>query len=298
VTRVALVGLGAISRFYLPALRASPALELVAVCDSDPERLAPFAGVRTLEDWATTIALPDVDAVIVTLPNDLHAPVCEAALRAGRHVCCEKPLATSAADAARLAALAAERGLTLFTAFHRRYNANLAAARPLLAGARLARVRATYLEDIREHSGPDTWYLDPTRCGGGCVADNGPNALDSLCRLLGPLGLRDAEIEHDACGVDQRARLRLETADGAEVDLRLAWDHPGEEKRIECELADGSRVTVDFLAGYPAFKSSLEHEYVGVLADFAARVATGGEHGGEGVAIARLIEHAYAVPPR
>lgn len=293
--RVAIAGLGVIGRVYLDALAAADELELVAVCDRDRARLASVpAGVATCASVDDLVALEGIEAVVVTLPNDLHAPVCAAALRAGLHVCCEKPLATSASAAAALEELAAARGLTLMTAFHRRYNANVAAVAAELRGARIRRARATYHEDIAEHVGDDAWYLDPARCGGGCVADNGPNAFDSLRAVLGPLAVRTAAIVRDRDGIDVRARVELAAADGVEAVVELSWDYArGEHKTLAFELHGGRRIVVDLLAGYPAFKSSLPHEYRGALADFAARVRGERAVADSGAEIARLVERTY-----
>ncbi|HEV7806225.1 MAG TPA: Gfo/Idh/MocA family oxidoreductase [Solirubrobacteraceae bacterium] len=292
--RVGIVGLGVISRYYLDALAASPELQLTAACDRRPERLERLpAGVVTTHDVGELVARDDVDALLVTLPNDLHAPVCADALRAGKHVCCEKPLATSAADAERLVALASEHDRVLMTAFHRRYNAHLVGLRDRLRGARIVRAHATYHEDIREHVGDDAWYLDAARCGGGCIADNGPNAFDALRSVLGPLEVRCAQIERDGAHVDRRARIELTGGGGIEAVVELRWDYPdGEHKTVAFELEGGERVAVDFLSGYPGFKSSLEHEYRGVLADFAARVR--GDAATEtGSEMTRLVERTY-----
>lgn len=297
--RVAALGLGVISRYYLAAIPHVEDVELVAVCDRDPSRLRLHrsAGVACDADHRRTLARPEVDAVLVNLPNHLHGPVCTEALRAGKHVCCEKPLAVDAAEAEAMVAVAREVGRTLFCAFHRRYNANLAVALPRLrCGPGITAARARYLELIGDHVGDDAWYLDPERCGGGCLADNGPNALDALRHVLGPLEVRAATLERDAAGVDLRARVALSAGDGAiPVTVDLDWDYgEGERKDLIFELADGSVEHVDFLAGFPAFKSSLYHEYVGVLSDFRRRVAAGADRGEEGLEIARLVEDAYA----
>lgn len=294
--RVGIAGLGVISRYYLDALAASPELALVAACDRRPELLERLpAGVVRTRDVDELVVAEHVDAIVVTLPNDLHAPVCASALRAGKHVCCEKPLATSAADAGWLDALAREHQRILMTAFHRRYNTHLVAASDRLRHAGIARAHATYFEEIREHVGDDAWYLDPARCGGGCIADNGPNAFDALRYVLGPLEVRGARIERDGDGVDQRARIELVAGGGVEAIVELRWDYPeGEHKTVSFELADGERIAVDFLAGYPAFKSSLEHEYQGVLADFAARVRGDADAADTGSEMARLVERAYS----
>lgn len=294
---MAIVGLGVIARYYLEAIDASDELELVAVCDRDRARLAGMpAGVAVTQDARDAVALDEVEAVVVTLPNDLHAPCCAEALRAGKHVCCEKPLATSAAAAAELATLAAEHERTLMTAFHRRYNANLAAVEAQLRSGRIARARAVYDEDIHEHVGDDAWYLDPARCGGGCIADNGPNAFDALRHVLGPLEVRSARIVRDEAGIDVLARVELTAAGDVEAVVELSWDYPhGERKALAFELDDARRIDVDLLAGYPAFKSSLSHEYRGVLADFAARVRGERAVVDSGTDVARLVERTYRI---
>jgi predicted dehydrogenase len=294
---VAMIGLGVISRYYADAIEELPEMALVAACDRDGERLASYArrGVACDRDWRATLGRDEVEAVLVNLPNDLHAEVCGAALRSGRHVCCEKPLALTEADALALDAAAREHGVTLFTAFHRRYNRNLAALVERLAGRAVVRARARYLERIEEHAGSDSWYLDPARCGGGCLADNGPNAFDTLRHLVGPLEVVEAEVERDGRGVDLRARVELRSAGGIPARVELDWAYEGELKDVVVEAAGGELLAADMLAGYPAFKSSLRHEYVGVLHDFTRRVERG-ERGDEaGVAAVRLVERAYAL---
>lgn len=293
--RVALVGLGVIARYYLAALERSPEFELVVACDRDPERLreARAMGVETSVDTESTLARPDLDAAVLTVPNDLHAELAASALGAGLHVCCEKPLTTSVAEARSLVELARDRGRTLFTALHRRYNSNFCDALGQIGDARIVRASAWYLEDIREHAGEDAWYLDPARCGGGCVADNGPNALDAVRVATGSLEVVSADIRRDARGVDMQAEIELR-APSATAHVMLDWAFAGERKGIELELDDGRSVRADFLAGYPAFKSSLEHEYAGVVAGFRARVEAAGSHGEDGLELVELVESAYA----
>lgn len=295
--RVAMLGLGVISRYYASAIGELPEIELVLACDRDPERLAPYEqrGVATADSWRAALERDDVAAVLVNLPNDLHADVCGAALRAGRHVCCEKPLALSEADADALDAAAREHGATLFTAFHRRYNRHVIELVERLAGRRVVRARARYNEMIEEHAGSDTWYLDPARCGGGCLADNGPNAFDTLRHVLGPLEAVGASVERDEHGVDRRATVELRAAGGVPATVELDWSYEGELKDVTVETEDGEELTADMLAGYPAFKSSLEHEYVGVLRDFAARVERGELGDAAGVDAVRLVQRSYAL---
>ncbi|OKJ05306.1 Gfo/Idh/MocA family protein [Kitasatospora sp. CB01950] len=309
--RVGVIGLGVISRFYLAALENVPGVDLAAVCDHQAELLREFEGrVGCFTDHRAMLAAGGLDAVVVTVPNDLHLAICRDALRAGLPVCVEKPLALRASEGAELAALAAERRVPLFTAFHRRYNAAVRELCRALAGAAPVRsVTARYFELIEEHVGRDRWYLDPERCGGGCVADNGPNAYDLLRLLAGPMGLDAAEVVRDGDGVDRHAVLELSGAGGVRGRIELDWSYPGELKDVAVELADGSVLRADLLAGHDGFKQSLWHEYEGIVTAFAGLLAghgagddttddvtddvTDDERGPDGVDALRVVEAAY-----
>ena len=288
--RVAVVGLGTISAHYLAAIDADPDHRLGAVCDVRPEKLSGFSpDVRVFRDHRELLEQVELDGVIVTAPNDVHAEVCRDALRRGIPVCVEKPLAVSVSEARELVELSARGGVPLLTSFHRRYNDNVLRLREAVAergGAAAMRVR--YLERIEEHIGGDTWYLDPARCGGGCVADNGPNAFDLVRLFLGDVGLTHALVKEER-GTDRQAVVELESSTGVPAVVELDWSHPGETKDVEVLLADGSRLRADLLAGHPGFKSSLWHEYRGVLDAFTA--TTGTDTGG--LAVQELVGETY-----
>ncbi|MFS0691390.1 Gfo/Idh/MocA family protein [Streptomyces nitrosporeus] len=300
--RLGIAGLGVISRFYLAAAERLPGWELTAVCDLREEALAPYRGrVACYRTHRSMLRSGGLDALVVAVPNHAHAGVCEDALRAGVPVCVEKPLALDVADGRRLAALSRERGVALFTAFHRRYNDRVRALvrrlPPAGSPVRVESVRVRYLERIEEHIGADTWYLDPARCGGGCVADNGPNAFDLVRLLLGeaPSVVTAAEVVRDAAGLDRQAVVRLDGPGGRGL-VELDWSYPGETKDIVVRLSDGTELRADMLDGRPGFKESLWHEYEGVLDDFArvcdgpgpVRAAEGG------LAALELVASAYA----
>ncbi|MEU8796406.1 Gfo/Idh/MocA family oxidoreductase [Spirillospora sp. NPDC048819] len=288
--RVGVVGLGVISRFYLAALRDSRTMRLVAVCDSDPERLAAHP-VPGHTDHRRMLRETWLDAVVVTVPNDVHARVCADALERGVAVCVEKPLALDTAQGIALRKLAEQRDVPLFTAFHRRYNEAVARLRADCAGSPVSEVTVRYLERIEEHAGADGWYLDMRRCGGGCVADNGPNAFDLVRLLLGAAEVTSARITRDAGGVDRQADVRLR-AEGGRARILLDWSYPGERKDIEVRLADGRTARADMLAGHAGFKGSLWHEYVQVLHAFERYVRGIRECDG-GLAALRFVRDAY-----
>lgn len=296
--RVAVIGMGAISAYYLDAIETRPDWRLSAVCDVRPDALGGHSPeVAGFQDHRELLFEVDLDAVIVTAPNDAHAAVCRDALRSGIPVCVEKPLAVSLDDARELVDLAAQREVPLLTSFHRRYNDNV---RRLLtevtARGGPAAMRVRYLERIEEHIGEDTWYLDPRRCGGGCVADNGPNAFDLVRLFLGETALAHATIGQDARGTDRRALIELVAPSGVPAVVELDWSHPGETKDVEVLLADGTRLHADMLAGHPGFKSSLWHEYHGVLDDFATAIDGGYHPGDGGLAALELVRGSYRAP--
>ncbi|MFE4662581.1 Gfo/Idh/MocA family protein [Streptomyces hydrogenans] len=308
--RLGIAGLGVISRFYVAAAERMPEWEVAAVCDLREEALAPFRGrVACHTDHRAMLAAGPLDALVVAVPNHAHAEVCADALRAGVPVCVEKPLALDPADGRRLAALSRERGVPVLTAFHRRYNDRVLALLDRLPApdtpVRVESVTVRYLERIEEHIGADTWYLDPARCGGGCVADNGPNAFDLVRLLLGetPSEVVAAEVVRDAAGTDRQAVVEL-AGPGGRGRVELDWSYPGEVKDVVVRLDDGTELSADMLGGRPGFKESLWHEYEGVLRDVAAlrelpdpsRAVEGGLAALELVAAVYAAEAASALP--
>lgn len=278
--RVGVVGLGAIAQHYLAAVERSPKWRLGAVCDLREGALPDIGDVPRYRDHRLMLRDADLDAVVVTAPNDAHALICTDVLEVGLPVCVEKPLALNPEQARGITAVAGGSGV-LFTAFHRRRNDHVRALVDEAArrgGVRGVRVR--YLERIEEHTGGEEWYLDPGRCGGGCVADNGPNAFDLVRLFLGEVRLRDVAIDRDERGVDRRAQVRLAADSGAAAEVELDWSYPGEVKDVRVEFADGSTATADMLAGFPGFKSSLPHEYRGILQDFGHAIQRGHRDGG------------------
>ena len=297
-TRLGIVGLGVISRYYVAALtgpQAPPDLRLTAVCDLAAGVLEPYRDrFACYGDHTALLAGAGVDAVVINVPNDAHHPIVSDVLTAGLPVCVEKPLATTLAHGEELVALARRRGLPLLTAFHRRYNDTVLALLVRIGRRPVRHLTVRYHEKIEEHVGRDRWYLDPQRCGGGCVADNGPNAIDLVHLVLGPVELRRAEVVRDAAGVDRQATIDLRAPSGATARVELDWSYPhGEAKDIRVELVDGSTDGADMLAGHPAFKSSLAHEYVGVLRHFADIVRGRVASWPDGLEPLRLVTRVY-----
>jgi L-arabinose 1- dehydrogenase len=248
-------------------------MRLAYVSDPDPERLIPFQrrGVPTSPSVLHVIEQPAVDALLICTPPSTHHELALVALNAGKHVCCEKPLATSAEDAAELVDRAVAVNRVLFTLFHRRYNRNVRGLRP--PASRLVGMHADYLEDIREHAGDATWYWSPADAGGGCIADNGPNVFDVVRTLVGAPEPMSARVRREN-GVDMHATIECRAPGDVPVTIELDWRHAGpERKTVTLRYTDGSRRELDMLHGFTAFKSSLPHEYVVALRELGHRIA-------------------------
>jgi predicted dehydrogenase len=149
-----------------------------------------WAAVET--DWRALIARDDVQIVDICTPGDSHKEIALAALAAGKHVLCEKPLANSVAEAEEMAAAAASaaaNGQRSMVAFNYRRVPALAVARQLVVDGRLGRirhVRAQYLQDwLSDANAPMTWRLRKEKAGSGSLGDIGAHIVDATQFLLG-----------------------------------------------------------------------------------------------------------------
>ncbi|MFG2640028.1 Gfo/Idh/MocA family protein [Streptomyces sp. NPDC048370] len=171
---------------------------LAAVAGRDPVAVRAAAakhGWAAAEtDWRALVARDDVQLVDVCTPGDSHAEIAVAALEAGKHVLCEKPLANSVAEAEAMVAAAeaaAARGQVAMVGFNYRRVPAIAYARRLVAEGRLGalrHVRVTYLQDWLVDPGfPLTWRLERAHAGSGALGDLGAHAVDLAQYLAGEL---------------------------------------------------------------------------------------------------------------
>ncbi|WP_104525997.1 Gfo/Idh/MocA family protein [Blastococcus atacamensis] len=143
-------------------------------------------------DWRRVLERDDVDLVDVCTPGDTHAEIAIAALEAGKHVLCEKPLANTVAQAeamAEAAARAARNGVRSMVGFTYRRVPAIGLARQLVAEGRLGtirHVRAQYLQDwIADPAEPMSWRLDKQKAGSGALGDIGAHIVDLTQHITG-----------------------------------------------------------------------------------------------------------------
>ncbi|NQX13470.1 Gfo/Idh/MocA family oxidoreductase [Microbacteriaceae bacterium VKM Ac-2855] len=171
-------------------------VELSVVVGRDPERAAAAAIELGAADWSTdwraVLERDDIDLIDICTPGDQHAEIATAALVAGKHVLCEKPLARSVPEAEEMnhaAEAAAARGIRSMCGFSYRRTPALALAKRFIDEGRLGairHVRAQYLQDwLASSAAPLTWRLDKEKAGSGALGDIAAHSIDTAQWLTG-----------------------------------------------------------------------------------------------------------------
>lgn len=160
--RVAIIGAGRIGRVHAQAIASHPRAQLVLVADpfgTSADDLAAAHGARAVKDAAEVFADPDVDAVIIGSPTPQHASQVLAAARAGKAVLCEKPVASSVAEARQLEAeLATFDHPPVMVGFQRRYDPSIKRAHDLVAAGEIGRVEQMSIQ-ARDPAAPPASYI-------------------------------------------------------------------------------------------------------------------------------------------
>jgi predicted dehydrogenase len=183
-----LAGIGDIAvRRVIPAILAEPRSELYGLITRFPRKAEPY-GFRVWTEFHDALRDPNVDAIYVATPVFLHAPQTVAAMRAGKHVLCEKPMAMNFEEAQSMQRVAEETGRTLGVAYYRRTYPKVQRARQLIADGAVGR---PVLAEINNHvwfddiNGPRGWLLDKSMSGGGPLYDIGSHRIDLLNYFFG-----------------------------------------------------------------------------------------------------------------
>jgi predicted dehydrogenase len=182
------IGIGDITtKRVIPAIQAQPRSELYGIVTRDPAKAASYPA-RVWTSLEEALEDSRIDAVYVASPVFLHCPQTLAALRAGKHVLCEKPTAMNYADAAGMVAAARDRYRVLGVAYYRRMYPKLQRAKYLLEHGAIGR---PVLAEINCHDwfndedGRRSWLLDPAKSGGGPLYDIASHRIDVLNFLFG-----------------------------------------------------------------------------------------------------------------
>jgi xylose dehydrogenase (NAD/NADP) len=252
---IGILGAGRIARHGVGPAVAPAGARIAAVGARDRDRAAALVrdlgatGAAAYGSYAEVIEDPAVEAVYIALPNDAHVTWTLEALRAGRHVLVEKPLAAGAGGVERAFAAAAAADRLLVEASWYRWHPRTRAAEELVGSGELGRVVAVDAGFTFGGVGAGDYRLDPTK-GGGALYDVGCYALSAALWATGHAPLRVLSVDRrDATGggVDLETDAVLESGSGARVHVRASID----DEEQQWLVVEGTGGTVRF--GPPAF---------------------------------------------
>ncbi|MBA4136252.1 MAG: oxidoreductase [Opitutus sp.] len=236
--RLGFAGVGWIGRNRLEAIAHAQAGEVAAVFDPVVEAAAgiqrTWPDVQCVGNFDELLALP-LDGIVIATPNMLHAEQTIAALRSGKAVFCQKPLARTGRETRDVVAAARAADRLLHVDLSYRFHTGMQRIRDLVASGRLGRI---YAVEACFHNayGPDKpWFYDSRLSGGGCLLDLGIHLIDlalwcldfpSVKSACGHLNCRGALVRRDSGAVEDYAAAQLSLANGASVQLACSWRAP------------------------------------------------------------------------
>ena len=262
---IGLIGTGFMGKAHAFAYRAAkaaypdiPTPRLRMVADVSAEAAAKAADQYGFEastgDWQALIADPLIDVVSVTTPNTFHKDMALAAIAAGKHVHCEKPLSPSLSDSAEMVKAARAKGVVTQVGFNYIKNPLLKLAREMVAAGELGEItnfRGIHAEDyMHDPEAPYTWRIDPIG-GPGVIADLGSHIIGMARFLLGPITDVNADVEtviksrpssrgskdRTPVQVDDIARLLVRFERGCGGTIEANWMATGRKMQLGFELS-------------------------------------------------------------
>lgn len=234
--KVAVIGCGSIAQYrHLPEYHSNKEVEIVAVCDIVAERAEEMAvqyGAKAFTDYKDVVNLDEIDVVSVCLPNYLHAPVSIAALNAGKHVLCEKPMATSQEEAEAMIQAAKVNDKKLMIGHNQRFVPSHQKAKEIIELGKLGKIFS--FKTTFGHPGPEgwsidgagSWFFNKEKAFIGAMGDLGVHKADLMRYLLGEFTEVGAFIETNAkqnTEVDDNAVCILRTESGIIGTLAASW---------------------------------------------------------------------------
>lgn len=231
--RIGLIGVGAAAQVnHIPALKRTEGVELVALVDPDVEkaqRVAHKFGVPAVHGRLDDLlADPSVDALDICTPNYLHAPMAIAALEAGKHVLCERPLARTQAEAAAMLKASKKAERMLMCCVQHRFRPDAQLLRTFVQKGELGDIFFAKAGWLRQRTDwdSDQWRRQKRDSGGGVVLDLGFQMFDLSLWILGgpPVASVTASVHRSRRGeVEDSATAFLRLESGATLTLEVTW---------------------------------------------------------------------------
>ncbi|MBP2237796.1 1,5-anhydro-D-fructose reductase (1,5-anhydro-D-mannitol-forming) [Sinorhizobium kostiense] len=269
MVRWGLIGASTIAReWVIGAIRASGG-EAVSVMSSNAERGAAYAEENGIAKAVTSVdelvGDPDLDAVYISTTNDLHHHQALAAIRAGKHVLCEKPLAMNLNDACEMVLTACEAGVVLGTNHHLRNAATHRAMRDAIAAGRIGRpIAARVFHAVYLPPHLQGWRLDRPEAGGGVILDITVHDADTLRYVLDDDPIEAVAISHSAGlskeGLEDGVMGVLRFRSGVIAQFHDAFTTKFAETGLEVHGTDGSLIGRNVMTQRPVGTVTLRNE--------------------------------------
>ncbi len=243
--RFGLIGFGSIGKVRAAALARTPGCALSAVFDMDAARRAGApAGVTAFDSADAMLGADSCDVVIISTPPDSHAGLATTAMRSGKHVIVEKPIAGTTDAAAQMLRASEQTGRTLTVGFNHRYFRGVKRVKAAVEGGEIGELR--YVKAYAGHVGlPELrspWMYDRAVMGGGTLMDNGIHVIDLVRFLMGDATTVSATLPAPIwnLGVEENAFMQLVGRNGVVGSLHSSWTAwDGYKFRIEAFGTDG-----------------------------------------------------------
>ncbi len=188
--KVGIIGTGKIAKTHIKSYLNDENAEIVALCDIKPGRAQEKADMYNLKvacftDYKELLKMEEIDAVSVCVWNNCHAEITIAALKAGKHVLCEKPPAFSVEQVYEMKRTAEQTGKLLMFGFVRRFGKDADTAKDFIDSGMLGDIYYAKTSCIRRRGNPGGWFADKNRSGGGPLIDLGVHMIDLARYLMG-----------------------------------------------------------------------------------------------------------------
>jgi predicted dehydrogenase len=223
--RIGILGAARIAAAFVAGAKLSSRVEIAAVASRDAARGEAFArahGIARTLSYDQLLAAPDIDAVYIPLPHNLHAPWSIAAARAGKHVLCEKPLALSEAEALEMFAAAEAAGVVLLEGYPYQYQPQTLEIERLLAERTIGDIQTIYAACGFTLDNPNDFRFDRA-LGGGALLDAGCYPVSFIRQVTGTRPTRVTAVARWQSGVDQTLAATLEFASGTIAQVSCSF---------------------------------------------------------------------------
>jgi predicted dehydrogenase len=260
--KIGLIGAGGIAQAHLRAIEKEPRVKVVAIADVAEESArttaSKFAIDQVYIDYEKMLERESLDAVIVCVPNFLHAPAAQAALEADVHVLCEKPMALNVQLAEKMKETADRAGKILMVAQNNRFRAETLQAKKWADDNKLGKIYHAKTGWVRRNGIPGwgSWFTQKEKAGGGPLIDVGVHVLDLTLWIMGypkpvsvfgrtydVFGSRKEKlmgygrvVDQGSFNVEDLAVAMIQFADGSSLVLDASWASHIRKERVYLEL--------------------------------------------------------------